>query len=62
MLRVLVVDDSPTARELIVGILENDPEIQIAGCADHMNKGVLKYSNIHVSVASFVQTDDIGRA
>lgn len=33
MLRVLVVDDSPTARELIVGILENDPEIQIAGCA-----------------------------
>mgnify|MGYP002025391771 FL=1 len=33
--------------------------IQIAGYADHMNKGVLKYSNIHVSVASFVQTDDI---
>jgi two-component system chemotaxis response regulator CheB len=33
MIRVLVVDDSPTARGLLVKILESDPEIQIIGQA-----------------------------
>ena len=31
MLRVLIVDDSPTARGLLAGILGSDPDIQIVG-------------------------------
>lgn len=31
MIRVLIVDDSATARELIAGILKGDPEIRIVG-------------------------------
>ncbi len=31
MLRVLIVDDSPTARGLLAGILGSDPEIQVVG-------------------------------
>src|SRR5437660_7319199 len=31
MIRVLVVDDSPTARSLLVEILRSDPEIQVVG-------------------------------
>lgn len=33
MIKVLVVDDSAVARELIVHVLEQDPEISVAGCA-----------------------------
>lgn len=33
MTRVLVVDDSPTVRDLLVFILGSDPEIEIVGCA-----------------------------
>lgn len=33
MIRVLVVDDSPTVRELLAYILGSDPEIDIVGCA-----------------------------
>ena len=33
MIRVLVVDDSPSVRELLVYILGSDPEIEIVGCA-----------------------------
>lgn len=33
MTRVLVVDDSPSVRELLVFILGSDPEIEIVGCA-----------------------------
>lgn len=33
MTRVLVVDDSPSVRELLVYILGSDPEIEIVGCA-----------------------------
>ena len=33
MIRVLVVDDSPTALEVIAGILEADPEIEVVGRA-----------------------------
>jgi two-component system, chemotaxis family, protein-glutamate methylesterase/glutaminase len=33
VIRVLVVDDSPVARELLVQILSADPELQIAGVA-----------------------------
>ncbi len=33
MIRVLVVEDSPTVRELLVHILTSDPEIQVVGTA-----------------------------
>ncbi|MBC7815319.1 MAG: chemotaxis response regulator protein-glutamate methylesterase, partial [Planctomycetaceae bacterium] len=33
MLRVLIVDDSPTARGLLAGILASDPNIQVVGQA-----------------------------
>ena len=33
MIRVVVADDSPTVRELLIGILESDPEIQVIGQA-----------------------------
>ncbi|MBI4671079.1 MAG: response regulator [Chloroflexi bacterium] len=33
MIRVLVVDDSPTTRQAIVAMLETDPEIQVIGQA-----------------------------
>src|SRR5581483_3535068 len=33
MIRVVVADDSPTVREMIVSILEADPEIQVVGQA-----------------------------
>ena len=33
MIRVLVVEDSPTVRELLVYLLEEDPEIQVVGQA-----------------------------
>jgi two-component system chemotaxis response regulator CheB len=40
MIRVLVVDDSPTAREAICAILRSDPEIQIIGEAADGSQGV----------------------
>jgi two-component system chemotaxis response regulator CheB len=40
MIRVLVVDDSPTARTLIVEILSRDPEIQVVGEAQDGIEGV----------------------
>lgn len=33
MIKVLVVEDSPTARPLLVKVLEEDPEIKVAGQA-----------------------------
>lgn len=33
MIRVLVVDDSPSVRELLVHVLGSDPAIEIVGCA-----------------------------
>jgi two-component system chemotaxis response regulator CheB len=40
MPRVLIVDDSPTARELIAGILGHDPEIEIIGQATNGEEAV----------------------
>src|SRR6266704_2986399 len=34
MIRVLVVEDSPTARELLLQILSSDPAIQVVGTAE----------------------------
>jgi len=33
--------------------------IQIKGVADGINQGIVRYANVHVSVSSFVQTDDL---
>ncbi|MEO5377387.1 MAG: chemotaxis-specific protein-glutamate methyltransferase CheB [Magnetococcus sp. DMHC-6] len=38
--RVLIVDDSPTARLLLRGLLENDPEITVVGEASNGLEGV----------------------
>lgn len=41
MTRVLVVDDSPSVRELLVYILGSDAEMEIVGCAADGNEAVL---------------------
>jgi two-component system chemotaxis response regulator CheB len=40
MIRVLVVDDSETARELITAVLHSDPEIEVVGRARDGVEGV----------------------
>ncbi len=40
MIRVLVVEDSPTARALLVILLTKDPEIQVIGQAENGREGV----------------------
>lgn len=33
--------------------------MQVKGLSDRINHGIVRYSNVHVSVSSFVQTDDL---
>ena len=33
--------------------------LQVRGVPDSVNRGIIRYSNVHVSVSSFVQTDDL---
>ncbi|SIT40727.1 Rieske (2Fe-2S) domain-containing protein [Paraburkholderia piptadeniae] len=33
--------------------------MQVKGVPDQVNKGIVRYANVHVSVSSFVQTDDL---
>lgn len=40
MLRVVVIDDSPVARDLIVEILNNEPDIRVVGIAADGQEGV----------------------
>jgi two-component system chemotaxis response regulator CheB len=40
MIRVLVVDDSPVARELLIHILSSDPGIEVIGVADNGREAV----------------------
>jgi two-component system chemotaxis response regulator CheB len=40
MIRVLVVEDSPTARALLVYMLEEDPAIQVVGQAENGRQAV----------------------
>lgn len=40
MLRVVVIDDSPVARDLIVEILNNEPDISVVGVANDGREGV----------------------
>ncbi|OGB22390.1 MAG: chemotaxis response regulator protein-glutamate methylesterase [Burkholderiales bacterium RIFCSPLOWO2_02_FULL_57_36] len=45
MIRVMVVDDSPTVRELLVQILSSDPGMEIVGCAADGDEAVLMAQN-----------------
>ena len=40
MIRVLVVDDSPSVRELLNYILGGDPALEVVGCAADGEEGV----------------------
>lgn len=40
MIRVVVIEDSPTARDLLVGILEQAPDISVVGAASSGGKGI----------------------
>ncbi len=40
MIRVLIVEDSPTARQLLVYLLEEDPEIEVVGQAMNGRRAV----------------------
>jgi two-component system chemotaxis response regulator CheB len=48
--RVLVVDDSKIARELLVEILSSDPEINIVGCAKNGREAVRMTDTLHPQV------------
>jgi len=42
MIRVLVVEDSPTVKELLVNILSSDPEIKVIGTANNGEEAIEK--------------------
>ncbi|MCM2373605.1 chemotaxis-specific protein-glutamate methyltransferase CheB [Aporhodopirellula aestuarii] len=50
MLRLLIVDDSPTARELLAGIFALDPEIQVVGLAHNGKQGVERAQELQPDV------------
>jgi two-component system chemotaxis response regulator CheB len=52
MIRVLVVDDSPTARALLTEILSSDPEIQVVGEARDGIEGVALTQKLHPNVVT----------
>ncbi len=49
---VLVVDDSPLCRELIVDALQKDPEIEIVGTAENGEEAVAKVRELKPSVVT----------
>src|SRR5947209_2422009 len=52
MIRVLVVDDSATARALLTEILSSDPEIQVVGEAQDGMEGVALTQKLRPSVVT----------
>lgn len=50
MIRVLVVDDSPTVRELLVGIFQRDPELHVVGVARDGQEAVQLTARLHPDV------------
>src|SRR4051794_30900087 len=52
MIRALVVEDSPTARELLVEILRSDPEIQVVGHAKDGIEGVEQTQKLRPQVVT----------
>ena len=52
MIRVLVVEDSPTVRELLVGILSSDPAIEVAGTAQTGEEAVEAVQRIRPDIVT----------
>jgi two-component system chemotaxis response regulator CheB len=50
MIRVLVVEDSPTARQLLLHILGSDPAIEVVGCAEDGEQAVAMAASKRPSV------------
>lgn len=50
MIRVLVAEDSPTARDLLVWILQSDPDIQVVGAARDGLEAVRLAARLHPDV------------
>lgn len=50
MIRVLIVDDSPTVRMLLQATLESDPEIQVAGVAVNGQDAVNKVNSLRPDI------------
>lgn len=52
MVRVLVADDSPTARDLLVGVLESDPGIRVVGQAANGREAVEMTASLRPDVVT----------
>ena len=50
MIRVLVVDDSPAVRELLIYILDEDLEIKVIGTAANGNDAIEAAARLHPDV------------
>jgi two-component system chemotaxis response regulator CheB len=47
MIKVLVVEDSPTVRDLLVNLLEEDMEIQVVGQAENGSEALEMVAQLH---------------
>jgi len=52
MIRVLVAEDSPTARELLVSLLRSDPELEVVGEAHNGEEAVAAVQRLHPDVVT----------
>ncbi len=52
MIRVLIVDDSPTARELLAAILNSDPELSVVGVARDGEEAVRRIAELRPDVVT----------
>jgi two-component system, chemotaxis family, protein-glutamate methylesterase/glutaminase len=52
MIRVLVVEDSPTAREMLVSILSSDPDIEVVGTAQTGEEAVEAVQRIRPDIVT----------
>ena len=50
MIRVLIVDDSPTLRGLIRSVLESDPELQVVGEARHGEEAIAQCESLQPDI------------
>src|SRR3970040_1367797 len=50
MIRVLIAEDSPVVRELLVNILQSDPEISVVGVAKNGLEAVTMAERLHPDV------------
>lgn len=50
MIRVLIVDDSPTVRELLARMLQSDPDVQVVGMARDGEEAVRLTEQLHPDV------------